>query len=239
MYITTNGSKYSGPNNFDWDKYFENKNNAGGVAFTNSDGVIKATRKHLKENEGLFGFVFHKVMRDLFQHVRLSPNPAVLELGAASGFLTRWLIQKFGGYGTLVDKSKEAFQAFLKANKGEEKSFSYIKQDIFALNLDQKVFDIICSFGVVEHFFDKSEIMECHKSHLGKDGYVLIMIPLDTPLTRAFYEINFELNQGYRELLTENELKRIATLAELKIVSSAKSEGYVYDFFGILCTKQG
>lgn len=234
MYITK-GAEQTGPDVFDWDEYFINKGSGSTKQSVNPKGVVADTRKHLSENESVFGFVFHKVMNTLFSSINLKDSPQVLELGAATGFFTRWIVQRYGGHGTLVDRSKEAYQAFLSTNSAQADHFTYVKEDIFDLNLGEKRFDIVGSFGVIEHFIEKAMIMNAHKKFAKRDGYVIIMIPLDSPLTRAFYEINFELNTGYRELLSENELKGIVQKAGLKVICSAKSEGYVYDFLGIVC----
>ncbi len=235
MYLTK-GAEHTGSDNFDWDEYFLNKNDNKRNKINDLQVIIADTRKHLKENESVFGFAFHKVMHSLFQSVEVAQNPNILELGAATGFLTRWIIQKFGGHATLVDRSKEAYRAFLSANYEQQHLFTYVKEDIFRLDFGSKKFDMVGSFGVIEHFINKKDIIEAHKKHVHPNGYIVIMIPLDSPLTRAFYEVNFELNTGYRELLTENELKRAIRSEGLTIINSAKSEGYAYDFFGVLCT---
>ena len=50
-------------------------------------------------------------MKNLLAEINLD-NPQILELGAATGVLTRWLISQYGGNGVLVDKNKSSLNAY-------------------------------------------------------------------------------------------------------------------------------
>ena len=95
-------------------------------------------------------------------------------------------------------------------------------------------FDLVCSFGLIEHFIDKRPVLEIHRKFIAPGGVIVIIVPMDTPLTRAFFELHPELNLGYRELLKEKEFKRILTQQGMKILRTQASKGYVYDFLGAL-----
>ncbi|NLU93273.1 class I SAM-dependent methyltransferase [Chitinophaga sp. Ak27] len=221
-------------NGFDWDSYFLNKSEKKKDISPALESIFTAARSHLKENHALLGFVFQKFMRQLLKDVRFPSPPRILELGAATGFLTKWLVDNSGGTGTLVDRSDQAYAAFMDTMDAKNASMTYVREDIFRLQLPPQ-YDIVCSFGVIEHFPDKTEIISTHKKFLSDNGYALIIIPLDSPLTRAFYEVNFELNQGYRELLTSAEFLKILIAENLEVINTARSEGYVYDIVGALC----
>lgn len=233
MYLTK-GCVTNSESGFDWDSYFLNKSEKNKVVPLEVDTIFTSARHHLKENHALFGFVFQKFMRALLSGIPFSAPPRILELGAATGFLTKWLVDSSGGTGTLVDRSDEAYAAFMDTEDSSNVSMTYIREDIFRLQLPPE-YDIVCSFGVIEHFPDKKEVVTTHKKFLSDNGYVLIIVPLDSPLTRAFYEVNFELNQGYRELLTIPELLKILAAENLEVINTARSEGYVYDIVGALC----
>ncbi|MEC5144141.1 methyltransferase domain-containing protein [Chitinophaga sp. 212800010-3] len=233
MYLVK-GCVVNDENGFDWDSYFLNKSEKRKVVPLELESLFASTRSHLKENHARFGFVFQKFMRLLLNGIRFSSPPLILELGAATGFLTKWLVDNSGGTGTLVDKSDEAYAAFVDTGDGNNASMVYVREDIFQLQLPPQ-YDIVCSFGVIEHFPDKKEVIATHKKFLSENGYVLIIIPLDSPLTRTFYEVNFELNQGYRELLTVTEFLEVLAAENLEVVNMARSEGYVYDIVGALC----
>lgn len=234
MYLTKNQTAAPG-SGFDWENYFVNRK-GNELADTPECGTaFLETRRHLQENQVLFGFIFHRFMRSLLAAAQLHPGLRILELGAATGFLSRWLGEQYKGHSTLVDRSEEAYAAFLHHHRTANYSFEYIRSDIFDLQLENE-YDIVCSFGVIEHFPDKQAILEAHKRFVKPGGYALVIIPLDTPLTRAFYEINFELNQGYRELLNEKEFLTALNTEGLKPIQVVRSQGYVYDIIGALCT---
>jgi hypothetical protein len=106
--------------------------------------------------------------------------------------------------------------------------------DLFQLDLAE-TFDVVCSFGLIEHFVHKEALLEIHKKFAAFNGMVIILVPLDSPLTRAFLEVHPELNLGYRELLKEKEFKKILVQNGLEVVRTKVSHGYSYDFVGALC----
>lgn len=234
MYLTKNLAT-GRESDFDWESYFVNKRGDTLTEDQESAIAFSETRQHLRENQVLFGFIFHRFMKALLAPVSLKKGLRTLELGAATGFLSRWLYEQYCAHSTLVDRSEQAYNTFLVHNQPSAYSFEYLRADIFQLQL-QVNYDVVCSFGVIEHFPEKKEILDIHKRFLVPGGYVLVIVPFDSPLTRAFYEINFELNQGYRELLTEKEFLATLQAEELTTVQVVRSQGYVYDIIGALCT---
>ena len=219
--------------NFDWETYFSLENSDVVIKQVDFGRIIFKLREHLKEDKFLMTFVLSKLMRCLLEGIRLK-NPKILELGAATGFLTRWLISRHGGKGVLVDKSNASLKAYNEMKDSIKKHITYITKDLFTLSLDEK-FDLVCSFGLIEHFVDKESILDAHKRFVASNGIIVILVPLDSPLTRAFLEVHPELNLGYRELLSEKELKRILKQNGLEILKIQKSWGYAYDFVGGIC----
>jgi 2-polyprenyl-3-methyl-5-hydroxy-6-metoxy-1,4-benzoquinol methylase len=115
-----------------------------------------------------------------------------------------------------------------------KKYITYLNADLFHLELEEE-FDLICSFGLIEHFVEKQAVLAAHKKFAASNANIIILVPLDSPLTRAFLEVHPELNLGYRELLSEKELKRILTRNALHVIRMNISQGYCYDFVGALC----
>ncbi|MGD2087789.1 MAG: methyltransferase domain-containing protein, partial [Candidatus Aminicenantes bacterium] len=187
--------------NFDWEAYFSGENPAKIFEGMDLGKLIFNSRNHLKEDKFRMTFVLGRVLRSILRDVTLNKNPRTLELGAATGFLTRWLISQYGGTGVLVDNSKASYQAYSSLKNPFKKYITYLDEDIFSLKLGEN-FDIVCSFGLMEHFIDKKEVLDVHRRFLAPEGIILILVPLDTPLTRVFWELYPELNRGYRELLT-------------------------------------
>jgi 2-polyprenyl-3-methyl-5-hydroxy-6-metoxy-1,4-benzoquinol methylase len=101
-----------------------------------------------------------------------------------------------------------------------------------------KNFDIVCSFGLIEHFVDKQAVLDVHKNFAAPNGIIIILVPMNTPLSRTFLEVHPELNLGYRELLSEKEFKDILIHGGFEIIRTAVSQYYSYDFIGAVCVVQ-
>ncbi len=231
MYITKDFLELQ--DGFNWPQYFNENRQREFSAQINIEEIYQKVRLFLKEDNFKMGGVLYKVLKEVFageQIVSLS----VLELGAGSGFLTRSVLSLYKGSGVLVDKNEESYHQFDKLNDKEKTNIKYIIRDLFQLDIKDR-FDIVCSFGLIEHFSDKKEVINCHIKFMKPDGKLLIIVPLDTPLTRAYFEINPELNLGYRELLNKNEFIKVLDERKLKIKKLASSYGYSYDFIAALC----
>jgi len=219
--------------NFDWETYFSKENSSGIIDRIDTVRMISKLRMHLKEDKFRLSFSLTRLMRELLKGIEIK-SPKILELGAATGFLTRWLISEYGGSGVLVDKSKASFRTFNEMQDNLKKYITYLNEDLFHLELEEE-FDLICSFGLIEHFVEKHALLAAHKKFAASNANIIILVPLDSPLTRAFLEVHPELNLGYRELLSEKELKRILTRNALHVIRMNISQGYCYDFVGALC----
>lgn len=218
---------------FDWSRYFSENRQRDFTEKLDLEEIFRNLRTYLKEDNIKMGFVIYKLLKELLGGLEIS-SPSVLELGAATGFLTRSILSLFPGNGILVDKNEESNNQFNKLNDKEKINITYIIKDIFKLDIKDR-FDIVSSFGLIEHFPDKKEVVLAHTKFVKPDGLVLIIVPLDTPLSRAYFEVNPELNLGYRELLSKNEFINILKQYNLKIVKIETSIGYTYDFIAALC----
>ena len=223
--------------NFDWQAFFSREDADKIFETIDLKKLVTSLREYLKEDRFKMTFVLGKMMQLLLKEVKLTRNPRILELGAATGFLSRWLLSQYGGTAVLVDNSKASYQAYCSLKNPFKKAITYVNRDIFLLELTG-TFDLVCSFGLIEHFVDKKEVIEIHRQFLAPGGFILILVPLDTPLTRVFWELHPELNRGYRELVTENECYDLLEENGLEIIGTQNSFGYSYDFIGALCRKK-
>jgi SAM-dependent methyltransferase len=221
---------------FNWERFFALENTSFNEILERIDApqMICDLRKILEENKFRMAFTLNKVMRRLLKGIEIKQNPRILELGAATGFLARYLIDRYEGSGVLVDNSHSAYKAYLSMQDNNKKYIAYMIQDLFKLDLEE-TFDLVCSFGLIEHFKDKQEVVAAHKKFLAPEGFIIVLVPLDTPLSRVFLEMHPELNVGYRELLTEKELSDLLTQNQLQVIRTQISSGYSYDFVGAVC----
>jgi SAM-dependent methyltransferase len=218
---------------FDWESFFSPGVSAEIIRQMDPVKILARVRMHLKEDKFQLTMVLSRLMRSLLSGIPLK-SPRILELGAATGLLTRWLISRYGGSGVLVDSSEASFQAYARMKDNVKQHITYLETSLFELRLEE-TFDLVCSFGLIEHFVDKKPVLDVHKKFLAANGRIVILVPLDSPLTRAFLDVHPELNLGYRELLTEKELKTLLRDNDLEVGAAAVSRGYCYDFVGAVC----
>jgi 2-polyprenyl-3-methyl-5-hydroxy-6-metoxy-1,4-benzoquinol methylase len=230
MYITKVCNKDE--KTFDWGKFFYERGKNQVIDKTTSNDIVFLIRKHLKESNYKMGLMMNVMIENLLNKINIE-NSRILELGAATGFLTRFLIAKYNCSGVLIDKNEESYHAYLKSCQGMDvrDAIEYYVEDVFKFKSKEK-YDLVCSFGLIEHFYDKQKIMNVHKKFVKPGGIIMILVPLDTPLTRVFYEVHQELNPGYRELLNKEEFCEILVQSGLKIIKTEISHGYVYDIIG-------
>lgn len=232
MYVTE-VFKNNSNENFDWESFFSLEKNEEIISQADAALLISKLRKDLRENDFQLAFILSRLMRELLKGMDIR-TPRILELGAATGFLTRWLLSQYGGRGVLVDKSEASYRAFLALKDNLKRHIIYVNQDLFQLQLEE-TFDLVCSFGLIEHFVDKGAVLGVHRKFTAANGINIILVPLDTLLSRVFLTIHPELNLGYRELLTEKELYKILTENGLEVLRMQVSQGYCYDFVGAIC----
>lgn len=219
---------------FDWEAYFST--GARGIMHQQEpQQVISRINEHLKENKFRMTLALSRVMCYLLKDLE-PEKPRILELGAATGVLTRWMLTQYGGSGVLVDNSNASYEAYNAMRDDLKKDITYIKADLFKLELE-KHFDLVCSFGLVEHFKEKKAVIDVHKKFVSPTGIIVIIVPLDSPLTRTFFEVHHELNLGYRELLTRREFSDSLVKQGMKVIRTKISRGYSYDFVGAVCYK--
>jgi len=218
---------------FNWDDYFTMLKQ-GETPTLDVHTYFHNVRDLLREDAHLLSLSLGDVLRKLLKGIQVKPEPRILELGAGTGFLTRLLLTMHGGSGVLVDNSQTSFEAYNRIKEKNVDRITYLLEDLFTLEITES-FDIVCSFGLIEHFKEKQEILSIHKKFCCADGYMILIVPMDSFLTRAYYEVHPEINLGYRELLTKKTALEQIRASGLEPIRSEVSQGYVYDFLTILC----
>lgn len=232
MYLTKiNAQPVDG--DFDWNGYFSARQHEAILEGIDCRGLLESVRTMLAEDNAVLTLSLTRVLRALLKDTPLA-EPRILELGAATGYLTRWLLHRYGGHATLVDNSPGSYAAYLAVQDPVKANIEYFRGDLFSADLPRD-FDLTCSFGLIEHFVDKREVLAAHRRFLKDGGRSLVVIPLDTRLTRVFYEVHPEQNLGYRELLTVPELKAALTGAGFEVLGVEVSQGFAYDYAAALC----
>ncbi len=171
--------------------------------------------------------------RALFAGLDVKKNPRILFLGAADGYEAMALAAMYpGGETILVD-----YDEFCKTNRfgqfpesypflgvdaatghkrvwyRDQMDIGFEVEDIRNLKYGRE-FDIVVSIGLIEHFPDehKGLAFEFHRRFVKPGGYVIITTPRDQLRSRAWYHVMAdELNYGYRELMTVDQMGLYAT----------------------------
>jgi 2-polyprenyl-3-methyl-5-hydroxy-6-metoxy-1,4-benzoquinol methylase len=129
-------------------------------------------RRHADEH--LYGTV-------LAQHLPARPDWRVLEIGSAPGVRLLWLHRQFGyqPYGVEYTAAGAATNRTILAGHGFPANH-VIEADFFAPELQQRhreAFDVVCSFGFLEHFSDPAEVVRRHAELVRPGGWLAIVIP--------------------------------------------------------------
>jgi 2-polyprenyl-3-methyl-5-hydroxy-6-metoxy-1,4-benzoquinol methylase len=168
--------------------------------------------------EGVF---FKKLILDFPKEAKL------IEIGGFPGKLAAYF-KKFKNYNvTILDFyiDQSVIKRVEEANDLPLGSINFIKGDLLKMDLKEQ-YDIVCSFGFLEHFMDTRTIIERHLKLLNKGGTLFITIPNFTGINGWFQKVFHIENYEKHNIQCMN----IKTLK--KIVQGLKLESDQVGFFG-------
>ncbi|MBN2354060.1 MAG: class I SAM-dependent methyltransferase [Spirochaetales bacterium] len=140
----------------------------------------------------------------IIRHVPKTENPRILEIGCSNGRWLNWFKDEYGGEAHGVDNNP-AGSAFVP---------NFHLSDARQLPFSDGWFDIVFSFGLVEHFPTRTERLRLVREHARVTkpgtGIVIILIPnLDISLDRYYIKLYYDWRRGYKHyVVTARELKR-------------------------------
>ena len=128
-------------------------------------------RRHAK------GFYLNAILDVFDRHLPNDANLSIAEVGGAPGQYLAYMHKHFGYRVACVDYSatgcqKTAENFLLLGVKGE-----VIQADIFAGDPIEPRFDIVYSLGLIEHFADRTSVVERHLRLLKPGGYLVLGVP--------------------------------------------------------------
>lgn len=167
---------------------------------------------------------FDKIIMDL------PGNSKLIEIGGFPGMLAAYF-KKVKNYDvTILDFyiDPTVIKKVEEVNDLQPGSVNFIKGDFLEMDLVEE-YDIVCSFGFLEHFKDTKNILEKHLKLLKKGGTLLITIPNFRGLNGLFQKIVHYENYEKHNIECMN-------IKNLKfIVQKLKLERYQIEFFGKPC----
>lgn len=127
----------------------------------------------------------------LNQFLTITTEKTVLEIGCFPGRYLRALGElgyELNGVDT-TPKTITDLPVFLKSKGYKIGRLSC--ESIFDYQAENK-FDIVCSFGFIEHFDDWQQIMELHLAHLKPGGILIITVPNFSGLFQHLFHFLFD-----------------------------------------------
>lgn len=167
---------------------------------------------------------FDKIITDL------PGNSKLLEVGGFPGKLAAYFKKVKNCDVTILDFyiDPAIIKKVEEVNDLQPGSIKFIKGDFLKMDLAEE-YDIVCSFGFLEHFKDTKNILEKHLKLLKRGGTLLITIPNFRGLNGLFQKIfHFENYEKHNiECMNINTLKFI--------VQKLNLERYQIEFIGKPC----
>lgn len=140
------------------------------------------TSKEYWEQSGVLNAEEHPVpvsMKKLFKKVLVKSNneSVALEIGCAPGDFLAYLCNEFNYRPEGIDYVEDAVEITKNTliKNGLSDSTIY-KEDFFTWN-PKKKYDLVCSFGFIEHFNDVRVVIDKHVSLLKDNGKLIIEVP--------------------------------------------------------------
>lgn len=144
---------------------------------------------------------FDSVLKNILP---ISDEMSCLEIGAIPGGFLAYFNKEFKYKITGIDfaKNKKVFIDTMKVNN--IKSYKFISKDITKMNTKNK-YDVVSSFGFIEHFDDFESIIEKHIDLIAPKGYLVLSLP------------NFRNLQYLYRIIFDRENLKIHNLDSMKI----------------------
>ncbi len=162
-----------------WINYWDNKS-----------GLIETVKQNI-----LFGEKLTKIVHDY-------SIKSAIEIGGFPGYYALYLKKYHGIESSLLDYviHPPTLEAILAVNSLSQGSIHVYEEDLFSFHNVYK-YDLVCSFGLIEHFEDVKWIIQNHLKFLNSDGILFITLP-------NFKGINGWLQKKFdKELLAKHNLK--------------------------------
>jgi SAM-dependent methyltransferase len=125
-------------------------------------------------------YFFHRIIKSILKKKKIS---SAIELGGFPGYYAIFLKKHFDLDTSLFDFyiHPRTMQEVLEANGLTESDIDIIEGDIFSYSSSKK-YDMVLSFGLIEHFNDTKDIISRHVDFLKPGGELLITLPNFTGL---------------------------------------------------------
>lgn len=108
---------------------------------------------------------------------KVRPGDRYLEVGCAPGKILAWVYSKLGARAAGLDYSDTGVRNCRELFAAMALPIDLYQDDFFANSLPKHSFDVVASFGFIEHFDDPREVVAKHIELVKPGGIALIVIP--------------------------------------------------------------
>jgi SAM-dependent methyltransferase len=145
-------------------------------------------------------------------------NGTCIELGGFPGKFSIFFKKYCGLNPTLLDFhfDKKIMKELIEFNGLQEKDIKCIKADLLTYESSER-YDMVCSFGLIEHFIDLKQIIGSHLEFLKPGGIILIVLPNFRGINGLVQKFFDPQNLAIHNLKTMDLFLLKTTLAELNM----------------------
>ena len=114
---------------------------------------------------------------DVFEQYLPKGKFSMIEIGGAPGQYLAWFHKNLGYEITCLDYSTVGCEKTQENFKLVNIPGKVYQGDLFSDKLQLPQFDVVCSFGFIEHFADLTEVVGRHLKYLAPGGILLLGVP--------------------------------------------------------------
>ena len=140
----------------------------------------------------------------------INKNSNVLEIGCGRGYFLKRLEEKGVKQAVGLDFNNEAI-------KSKITKFDILSKDLRGFE-SQQLFDVICSFQVLEHISDPMSFLEDCKSALNNGGLLILSVPNNNYSPHKQMQDAFDLPPHHVGHYTSDILKKIAQVIDMNVL---------------------
>ncbi len=107
----------------------------------------------------------------------VQPGDRYLEIGCAPGKLLGWVSKVLEADAAGLDYSEVGISQCHSLFNALKLDIDLFQEDLFSHQLPLGTFDVVCSFGVIEHFDDAAPVVQKHLDLVSEGGLAVITVP--------------------------------------------------------------